>query len=177
MSCTTDRRQFGFTFVELATTIALIALAVLFGGQSVWDQLQAQRVVSAVDQGRQMALIIENIRPMLRELPSGTFAGNYRKNLDAFMQDMNEVIVLKNGFLSSINPDEQLLGESASDIYQVILSDKAAFIKISLDDVYVDYDIYSAARGAANEAVWTVSGRQSSVIDSAYQYINLFNQF
>lgn len=172
MLCTgiTSRRSAGFTLVEMMVVISMIALMLVVSASgAVREQLAAQRISDAIDQGRTIASIIKPFRQQIVDDSPSTFYVGYSKKLGSFLNDLNVDALcqsLKDGLLSSVSPSEDILGSTAANAYRVEIRQNAVFVTLAADLSYQDFDFYSAVKNVGVSAVsWTVSDTRDSVTD------------
>ena len=192
MSCTTDRRLYGFMLVELLVVIALISMVIAMSGMSLVDQLRAQQVADAIDKARIMANAIERIRPALFDAApstfgdgSSTFGGTlaysgpvtYNEDLAEFLGDVDDdATTLLVALEDNVSADGSVLNRDPGTIYQVALTPNATFVTLVLDSTFADFDFLSTAKTVGSGVAWTVSSRLMTNPTIQYQYINEINK-
>lgn len=173
MSCTASRRHAGFTLAEILMVMAIVTLAVIVSGNTMLDQLRAQRVGSAIEQARDIASVIEPVRAVLISSAPSRFNSSYDETLEDFMEDMtssSSLITLRDRFLGGIVVDEDVLGRPAGSSYRIQFTNNATFVVLQANgEDYQSIHFNSAARQDVSAGVrWTVPSRMPSALSKDY---------
>ena len=179
MLCTgiTSRRSAGFTFVEVMVVISIVSIVLALSGSVLRDQMREQKVASALQQARDIATLVEPVRDIIRQDFPTTFGLNpYKKSLTNFLSDLTVEPSVKSQILGGVSTSEDVLGTSSGSAYEVVLSQRATFVVLKIDDKYADIDFNYAAKPDSTKAEWIVPSSDVSSLVDAYLYFNEINK-